>query len=151
MSRFWKFVSVFFGVVLVILLFWPRFCGWRNPATEKQLVQLQLQQFHAALVFLKHDLGGLPSEQAGLTALLIKPAGEVGRNWAGPYVKKARLPNDLWGGVFRYRLCETNVAMVYSCGPDSQCGNGDDLYEIVAMRDGAHDESLCPLPVPRAG
>ena len=114
-------------------------------------MQLQLQQIHAALVLLKHDLGGLPSQQAGLTAMLVRPANEVGRNWAGPYVKEARLPDDPWGGAFRYRLCETNVAMVYSCGPDRQCGNGDDVYEIVAMRDVARDESLCPLPTPHAG
>ena len=50
------------------------------------------------------DNGGIfPSSKQGLQALLAKPtAGNLPRNWRGPYLKDTSVLRDAWGADFHY-------------------------------------------------
>ena len=80
-----------------------------------------------ALSAYRLDNGKFPSTEEGLQALVVQPPGTD--NWKGPYVKQ--LPKDPWGNPYVYRSPgkqNVNGVDVFSFGPDSRDGGGDDLY-----------------------
>ena len=73
------------------------------------------------------DNGKYPSTEEGLQALVVQPP--AADNWKGPYVKQ--VPKDPWGNPYVYRWPgkqNPSGVDVFSFGPDSRDGGGDDLY-----------------------
>jgi len=78
-----------------------------------------------ALDLFEHDCGRYPTNDEGLSALVIDP-GISG--WKGPYVK-GQLSRDPWGTHYMYSLHSEDSGryIISSAGPDGQTGTGDDL------------------------
>lgn len=76
------------------------------------------------------DLGGYPSEQDGLEALMTEPSGlSTGQYRQGGYVKK--LPPDPWGNEYQYRNPGENGAIdIFSLGADGEPGGEDQNADI---------------------
>jgi len=49
------------------------------------------------------DNGHFPTTEQGLKALITKPStSPIPNNWAGPYLKKKKIPTDPWGREYKY-------------------------------------------------
>lgn len=96
--------------------------------------KLQLDQLATALDLFRVDVGRLPTNEEGLSALLTKPA-ELGR-WRGPYLRKVQAINDPWGRPFNYKIPgEHGEYDLVSYGADGKAG-GDGENIDVANWDG---------------
>jgi general secretion pathway protein G len=68
--------------------------------SEIKTARAQMDAFDKALDAYRLDVGHFPTSEAGLAALVTRPANEP--KWAGPYLKKA-VPPDPWGNSYVYR------------------------------------------------
>src|SRR5690349_11091674 len=62
--------------------------------SEVRAAQAQIAALGSALDTYRLDMGGYPSTEQGLAALMAAPSGAT--RWNGPYLKKA-VPLDPWG------------------------------------------------------
>jgi general secretion pathway protein G len=110
-------------VVLVILglimgLVGPRVLGYLSSSRERT-ARLQIESFTSALDLFYLDYGRYPTNAEGLDALVHRPAD--GDHWAGPYLKRADVPNDPWGHPYQYHVPgRTAPYAITSLGPDGQ-------------------------------
>ena len=82
-----------------------------------------------ALDLYELDCGRYPTTDAGMQALLARPAVDGDERWRGPYLKKKTLPLDPWGREYVYVAPGTHNADTYdlsSVGPDG-VPSGDDV------------------------
>jgi general secretion pathway protein G len=80
-----------------------------------------------ALKTYRNDTGRFPSTEEGLQSLVVQPSVE---NWKGPYIK-GEIPKDPWGNPYVYRNPGKHHPAgvdVFSFGPDTRDGGGDDIY-----------------------
>lgn len=117
-------------VVLVILgllagLVAPRVLQYLGGARSDS-ARLQIGNFKAALDLYSIDVGGYPTTEQGLQALVAAPEG-AGR-WSGPYLSASTVPDDPWGRPYGYRSPGEHGAYdLSSLGADgSEGGSGDD-------------------------
>lgn len=94
--------------ILVVLVILGLMASLVGPQLFKQLggsktraAQLQIQELGAALDLYRLELGGYPSSEQGLDALISKPRNA--ENWNGPYLKKNVIRLDPWGIPYQYR------------------------------------------------
>jgi general secretion pathway protein G len=78
----------------------PRYFDQVGKSSVK-IAKAQITSLEQALDQYRLDVGRYPATEAGLAALVTKPAGDAAANWQGPYLKKA-LPNDPWGHPYVY-------------------------------------------------
>lgn len=91
----------------------------RQEISQQKGVKIQLDRFMAALEAFRLDVGRYPTEQEGLTALVVNPGLA---NWQGAYLKKT-VPSDPWGNPYRYsNPGEYGEVDVFSYGKDNQPG-----------------------------
>jgi general secretion pathway protein G len=123
-------VLIILGLLATLLL--KNFMGSTDKAriitTKTNLTGLQslVNQF-------KIDNGRFPTEDEGLTALIIKP-GDV-KNWPEfGYLDTTDLPKDGWGNEFIYEVNPVSgkAFLIRSCGPDGERGTDDDLLSTDA-------------------
>lgn len=69
--------------------------------SQQQIARAQIDSLDKALVQYRIDTGHYPTQEQGLGALNVQPAGEP--QWRGPYLKK-NLPRDPWGTAFVYKI-----------------------------------------------
>ena len=84
------------------------------------------QTIKAPLQAYRMHMGGYPSTEAGLGALLNSPGGARASRWKGPYVDK--LPEDPWGNPYQYRYPGQRNPRgydVWSNGPDGRPSEDD--------------------------
>ena len=83
--------------------------------------KLQVEDMSAALDLFRLEVGGYPSTEQGLNALVLKPTTEpVPGNWK-PYLDK--LPSDPWGRPYQYLNPGIKGEVdVLSFGADGQAG-----------------------------
>ena len=117
-------------VVLTILgllaaLAGPQLMGLLGGAKTKA-ARLQVDGLETVLDLYKLDVGGYPSTDQGLAALLKQPSGV--KDWNGPYLKKADGLLDPWKRTFNYRFPgEHGPYDIFTLGADdSEGGNGED-------------------------
>jgi general secretion pathway protein G len=117
-------------VVLTILgllaaLAGPQLMGLLGGAKTKA-AKLQLERLEIVLDLYKLDIGGYPSTQQGLAALLLRPDGV--KEWNGPYLKKADGLMDPWKRQFIYRAPGENGPYdIFTFGADErEGGDGED-------------------------
>lgn len=122
-------------VVLVILgllmsVVGPRVMKYVGGA-KSDTAQLQIQDLAAALDMYNLEVGKYPSQEAGLKALIERPA-NVPR-WNGPYLRKSSIPQDPWDRDYLYRFPgEHGPFDISSLGADGQAGGEGDDADIVS-------------------
>ena len=119
------------AIVLLLLLAvashrLPHFPG-PDVRGEIAAARTQLSHTRAALDAFKAAVGGYPTADEGLRALVEKPA-TVPAGWTRPFIQK--IPRDPWGHDYQYTCPGTyNIDSyhLYSLGPDGKPGGGDDI------------------------
>lgn len=69
--------------------------------SQQQIARAQIDSLDKALDQYRIDTGHYPTQEQGLAALNVPPAGEP--QWRGPYLKKY-VPHDPWGTAFVYKI-----------------------------------------------
>ena len=83
--------------------------------------QIQIQSLGATLDLYRLDVGGYPSEDYGLDALIERPADA--ERWNGPYLRKREMLIDPWGRPYVYRQPgEHGEFDLYTLGADNAEG-----------------------------
>lgn len=111
-------------VVMVIIGLLAAYVGPRYFAqlgkSEQAAAKAQIEALAKALDTYRLDTGHYPSTDAGLSALVVKPASEP--KWQGPYLQK-EVPLDPWGRAYLYRLAmDGGEFELKSLGKDGQPG-----------------------------
>lgn len=117
-----EIMVVIFIMGLLIAVVAPSVLGSQDKAM-KQKVMADLSTFEQALDMYRLDNLRFPSNEQGLSALVIKPTVEpLPRAWrADGYIR--RLPQDPWGNAYQYRSPgEHGRVDVYSLGADGIAG-----------------------------
>ena len=93
---------------------------------KSDAAKIQMKNIEAGLDLYRLDVGGYPTQEEGLRALMERP-GEADR-WRGPYLKSADGLKDPWGQPYQYRRPgRAGDYDIYSFGADrAEGGNGDD-------------------------
>ena len=122
-------------VVLVILgllaaLAGPRVIGYLGGA-KADTARLQVENFKSALDLYRLDVGGYPTTQQGLGALVRNPGNVPG--WKGPYIDSANLPVDPWGNTYLYRAPgEHGPYDLHSLGSDKAPGGSGEAADVTS-------------------
>ncbi len=120
-------------VVIVIIgllagLVAPRYFDTVSKSKSK-VARAQMDSLEKALDQYRLEVGTFPSQEQGLDALMIQPAGVT--KWQGPYLKKV-VPMDPWGHPYLYKLSESQREMdLVSLGSDGQPGGEGDAKDIA--------------------
>jgi general secretion pathway protein G len=77
----------------------PRYFG-QIDKSEVATAKAQIDAFEKALDQYRLDIGRYPTTEAGLSALVTRPANEP--RWNGPYLRKDP-PFDPWGSPYVYK------------------------------------------------
>jgi general secretion pathway protein G len=114
--------------LLVVIAILGLLIGLVAPVALRQLggaqvsiAQQSIERLGSILDIYKLDVGGFPSSDQGLQALITKPSSVT--RWNGPYVKGDTVPVDAWGHPYLYRRPSARPGREYdlcSKGP-----NGD--------------------------
>ena len=93
--------------LLVVIAILGLLIGLVAPAVLRQLgnarnsvAKQSIARIGGILDLYKLDVGGYPTTEEGLTALVKAP--DRATNWNGPYLK-GDVPNDPWGHPYTYR------------------------------------------------
>lgn len=107
----------------------PRYFG-QIGKSEVKVAKAQIDALEKALDQYRLDTGHYPSSEAGLNALVTKPASEP--KWAGPYLKKS-VPLDPWGRPYAYKAPgEHGEFDLLSYGKDGQPGGTGEAADITS-------------------
>ena len=123
-------------VVTIIALFAalvaPKMLG-RAEAAKVVAAKAQINNFAAALGTYKLDTSTFPTSEAGLAALLVKPANI--NKWDGPYLQM-EVPLDPWGHpyIYKYPGEHGDEPDIISYGADGQPGGEGNNADIVSWK-----------------
>lgn len=123
--------------LLVVMVIIGLLAGYVGPKyfgqigkSEVKAARAQIDAFEKALDHYRLDVGRYPPTDAGLAALVSKPANEP--KWAGPYLKKG-VPNDPWGRPYAYKSPgEHGEYDLLSYGKDGQLGGSGEAADITS-------------------
>jgi general secretion pathway protein G len=117
---------------LLIALAAPRLIHHLTAARE-QTTHMQIQQLGSILDIYKLDTGQYPTQQQGLQALVVQPAGA--QNWNGPYLKNKDSLVDAWGNPYQYKSPGTHGDYdLYSLGADGREGGDGENADITSWQ-----------------
>jgi general secretion pathway protein G len=106
----------------------PKYFG-QIGKSEQTLAKAQIESFHRALGAYRLDVGGFPTTEEGLNALVVKPA-SASTKWTGPYLSKG-VPLDPWGHSYVYRAPGSKSEYdLLSYGKDGQPGGTGEAADI---------------------
>lgn len=125
------------SVTCFAMIFGPTFLHYRSLSRTKDAYQhaaiTQLAIFRSRLIEYRSDVGSFPSTSQGLESLLTLPVNTDDRSkWKGPYIARKSIILDPWGNHYRYRSTAVGQVLIWSLGPDSQDGTGDDIKLCVS-------------------
>ena len=121
-------------LVLIASLVAPRVIAYLGTSRVKT-ARIQIESLSTTLELFRLDTGRYPSSEAGLDALVLKPA--VIQGWNGPYLKGGRLPLDPWGRPYLYRSPgEHGEFDIYSLGADGEPGGNDEKQDVTSWSSG---------------
>jgi general secretion pathway protein G len=114
--------------ILVVIAILGLLIGLVAPAALRQLggartsvAKQSIERLGSVLDLYKLDVGGYPTTEQGLQALVEKPTDVA--TWNGPYVKGDQVPVDPWSHPYVYRNPSTRSGHEYdlcSLGPSGQ-------------------------------
>lgn len=94
--------------LLVVIAILGLLIGLVAPAALRQLgsaknsvAHQSIERLSSVLDLYSLDVGGYPTTEQGLQALVSKPANVA--NWNGPYLKGEQVPVDPWNRPYQYR------------------------------------------------
>jgi general secretion pathway protein G len=92
-----------------------------------------LKILHSAVNMFKMDTARYPTEDEGLTALILQPS-DVTTWEPGGYLETTEIPTDGWGNEFIYEAYPENDLpfAIRSWGPDGEPDTDDDLLSTDA-------------------
>jgi len=106
----------------------PRYFGQVGKA-ESATAKAQIDALEKALDQYRLDIGHYPENEAGLKALVVKPANEP--KWNGPYLRKD-IPADPWGRPYVYKIPgEKGEFDLLSYGKDGQPGGSGENADLT--------------------
>jgi general secretion pathway protein G len=117
-------VLVILAVLAAVVV--PRFAT-RSQQARETAAKADIASIELALDAFDVDTGRYPTSDEGLDALMRAPTNV--QNWRGPYLKRT-VSGDPWGKAYNYRCPGTHNPDsydLYSYGPDTQDGGGDDI------------------------
>ncbi|MBF0310861.1 MAG: type II secretion system major pseudopilin GspG [Magnetococcales bacterium] len=100
---------------------------------KRDTAALQIENLGSSLDLYRLNIGGYPSQDEGLKAMVKAPA-EAGSRWQGPYVKKEQSLTDPWGNLYIYTYPGKHNKKgydLYSAGADGQEGGEGDNQDIA--------------------
>lgn len=115
-------VIIILGVLAGMII--PRVMGRPDEARQAK-AKIQIESLESALKLYKLDIGGYPTTEQGLQALVEAPtAGNLPKNWRqGGYLEKGKVPKDPWGNDFVYVSPGSHSDFDLSClGKDGEAG-----------------------------
>jgi general secretion pathway protein G len=121
--------------ILVVIAILGLLIGLVAPAALRQLggakvsiARQSIERIGSTLDLYKLDVGGYPTTEQGLQALVDKPEDATG--WNGPYFKTGGLPVDPWKHPYVYRSPSERSGHDYdlcSLGPSGQAAAADQI------------------------
>ena len=122
--------------LLVVMVIIGLLTGYVGPKyfsqigkSEVKAARAQLEALEKALDQYWIDTGHYPSAEAGLSALVTRPANEP--RWDGPYLKKG-VPPDPWGHPYVFRFPGEHAEFdLVSYGKDGQPGGEGEAADIT--------------------
>lgn len=133
--------------VLAVLIIFSLLCGvvaWfvlpRINSDISTQVNNDFDRIAAALERYKYDNKRYPTQEQGLSALLVSPVTPPQpRNWRGPYLGRRLLTIDPWNVEYRYLSSEAPPSFsLFTLGADSEesgSGTHRDIYYSAHERD----------------
>ena len=97
--------------------------------SQESIAGIVIKEMKIPLGAYKIAMGGFPTTEEGLQALVTAPGGDSGR-WRGPYLEDKKVPVDPWGTAYFYRCPGTHNTDrydIWSAGPDRKEGTADDI------------------------
>lgn len=93
----------------------------------ERTAKTQLKAFEQAIELYQLDVGQVPSQAAGLEAL-VNPPDDLPNpaKWKRPYFTKA-IPADPWESPYNYEAINNESYRIYSSGPDRVAQTDDDI------------------------
>ena len=124
-------------VVMVVMVIIGLLAGYVGPKlfaqigkSETKVTRAQVDALQKSLDQYRIDIGRYPATEAGLAALVLKPADEP--RWPGPYLAKA-VPADPWGRPYAYTSPGQHGDFdLVSYGHDGQPGGDGDNADITS-------------------
>lgn len=137
-------IALLAAIAALLITNLDRILGGGNKEIARIFVNETLE---TPLMTYRVHMGGYPTTEESLEALVVKPSDEA-VNWQGPYVKK--IPKDPWGMPYQYRSPgEKNTSSydLWSYGPDKK-ESEDDIGNWVATAntDGASSIGTSSAP-----
>ena len=102
--------------------------------SSTKIAKAQIVSLEQSLDQYRLDMGGYPTTDMGLAALVTRPSGEVASRWQGPYLKRA-VPNDPWGRPYQYISPgqEGREYEIRSFGADGKSGGAGEDADITSF------------------
>ncbi len=98
-------------------------------SSRSQTARVQIKNVAAALELYRLDMGGYPSPEQGLGALVKAPASAP--MWNGPYLPQAANLLDPWGQPYRFLAPGKHGEMdVYTLGSDQAEGGTGEARDV---------------------
>ncbi|MBB5201920.1 type II secretion system major pseudopilin GspG [Glaciimonas immobilis] len=126
--------------LLVVLLITALLAGYVGPKLFGKIEQAkesaaasQMKTLADVLGQYRIDTGEYPTEEQGLEALIVQPAGE--NNWKGPYLNN-EVPKDPWDHAYVWHnpardANATHEVEILSLGADGQLGGSGKNKDIT--------------------
>lgn len=120
-------VIIILGILATMVM--TNLVGQGERARQK-LVCVQMKTIGEGLKMFKLELGGYPSMEYGLKALLQNPDTEKYKNYpSGGYLDGKKDPKDPWGNPYIYLLEDNNFELI-SLGADGKEGGSEENEDI---------------------
>jgi len=124
-------IAVVTLAVLNLVVFATRYILPRVTSTSScrpvSTARVKIRGFDSVLALYHFHLGAYPTS---LDNLLVRPSGEAGAKWRGPYVEDAGTLKDAWGRPLCYKapgVKNPGRYDLWSTGPDGMDGTKDDV------------------------
>ncbi len=121
-------VIAIIGLIAAVVI--PQTIGQLGKA-QSRAAKLQLQSIAAALELFQGDNGRYPTQQEGLTVLVVHPAGL--ENWNGPYLHSKDQLKDPWGNPYRYTVNGEALTVATLGADNKEGGEGADKDVVVSV------------------
>ncbi|KJC43935.1 general secretion pathway protein GspG [Bradyrhizobium sp. LTSP849] len=123
--------------LLVVIAILGLLVGLVAPVALRQLggarvsiAQQSIERLGSILEIYKLDVGGFPTTEQGLQALIIRPT--AAQRWNGPYVKGDAVPLDAWGRPYIYRSPSQRPGRDYDlCSKGDSGDTGNSSPELI--------------------
>lgn len=129
-----SFIEIMIVIVIMagmIAIVGPMLFGKLDEAKVDQ-ARIQMKSLVGALDLYHLDNSVYPSTEQGMDALLKQPVvGSIPKNWRGPYLRSAKIPNDPWENGYVYRSDGKSISMM-SLGADGVEG-GDGINSDIPL------------------